>query len=154
MYNYIEMKKGVNYIGVGIGAVIINLEGKMFLSKRGQKAQNEKGKWELPGGAMEFGDSFEETIKREVKEEFSIDIDILDNLDPFNHLIPEEKQHWVALCFICKIKGGIPKILEHHKIEKIGWFTIEEAEKLDLTLPAKHNLMQLKEKYPQGLREV
>ncbi len=48
------MRKGVDYIGVGVGGVIFNDEGKVFLAKRGAAARNEAGKWEFPGGAVEF----------------------------------------------------------------------------------------------------
>jgi len=54
--------KGVDYIGVGIGAVLINKEGKIFLSKRGKKARNERGKWEMPGGGLKFDEGFDETL--------------------------------------------------------------------------------------------
>lgn len=145
------MKRGVDYIGVGIGAVIVNREGKVFLSKRGDKAQNEKGKWELPGGALEFGETFEETIIREMKEEFDITVEIMDTLEPFNHRIPDEHQHWVALCFICKLISGTPKILEPHKSTQIRWFAISELDKLPLTLTARHRLKQIRQKYPRGI---
>jgi len=51
------MKKGIDYIGIGIGAVIINKDKKIFLSQRGKNARNEKGRWECPGGGLEFGDT-------------------------------------------------------------------------------------------------
>ena len=63
------MKKGVDYIGVGVGAAIFNREGKLFLTLRGKKAKNERGKWEIPGGGVEFGETFEQALKRELKEE-------------------------------------------------------------------------------------
>jgi 8-oxo-dGTP diphosphatase len=145
------MKRGVDYIGVGVGAVLVNHEGKVFLSKRGKHARNEKGKWELPGGALEFGDTIEETIIREMKEEFDITVKIVDRLEPFNHIIPEEHQHWVAFCFICVLISGTPKIMEKDKSDEIGWFDLSELDKLPLTIPAKHRLKQLKEKYPKGI---
>src|SRR5690348_8756884 len=71
------MRKGIDYIGVGVGAVLFNREGKIFLSKRGKKSRNERGKWECPGGALEFGESFEDTIQREMEEEFGIKIVVI-----------------------------------------------------------------------------
>ena len=62
------MKKGVDYIGVGVGAVIFNSEGKVFLSKRGPKARNEVGTWEFPGGGVEFGEKLADALVREIKE--------------------------------------------------------------------------------------
>lgn len=106
------MKPGTDYIGVGIGAVIINQEKKIFLAKRGENAQNERGKWECPGGTLEFGESFENTVRREIREEYDIEIKAVELLEVYNHIIPDEKQHWVALAYICVIEKGTPKILE------------------------------------------
>lgn len=139
------MKSGKDYIGVGIGAVILNNEGKIFMSKRGMKSNNEKGKWECPGGTLEFGESFEECLKREIKEEFGIEIELLHQLEPYNHFIPDENQHWVALCFVAKLIKGIPTILEPHKSDAIGWFTREEMEKMDLATYTRKRLQQMKE---------
>lgn len=145
------MKRGKDYIGVGIGAVIINEAGKVFLSKRGKNAQNERGLWECPGGALEYGESFEESVIREIKEEFDFEVEPLTQLEPFNHLIPDEGQHWVALAFICRIKSGTPKIMEQDKSEAIGWFTFAEMEKLALAEPSKMRLQQMKQTYKKAL---
>ena len=139
------MKRGFDYIGVGIGAVVINYKGRLFLSQRGKKAQNERGKWEFPGGALEFGENFETTIIREIKEEFGFEIKTLYQLEPFNHYLPEEHQHWVALCFVCQVVSGGPKILEPEKCQNIGWFTIKAAKQLDLTMTAVQRIKQLEE---------
>lgn len=145
------MKRGVDYIGVGIGAIIINNEGKLLLTKRGLKAQNEIGKWTFPGGTLEFGESFEQCIKREIKEELCVNIEVVKQIAPFNHLIPLEKQHWVALGFICKISHGIPEIQEPEKHETFGWFSLKEAKKLDLNSAALSRIEQLQRDYPHGL---
>lgn len=138
------MKRGIDYIGVGIGAVIINPEGKMLLAKRGQKAKNERGRWEFPGGAVEFGDTMEATIKREMKEELDVEIEVLKLLSPIDHIIPEENQHWVTSTFIAKIVKGAPKIMEQEKCDEIGWFSLEELEKLPLSIASKGSIKQLK----------
>ncbi len=53
------MKKGIDYIGVGVGAIIFNTDGKVFLARRDRKARSELGKWEFPGGGVEFGETLE-----------------------------------------------------------------------------------------------
>ena len=68
--NYKNMKRGVDYIGVGAGAIIFNNEGKVFISQRGPGARNESGKWDFPGGGVEFGERCEDAVVREIKEEF------------------------------------------------------------------------------------
>ena len=144
------MKKGTDYIGVGVGAVIHDGNGKYFLSQRGKQANNERGKWEFPGGGVEFGERLEETAIREMKEEFGIDVEVIENLGVYDHIIPNEKQHWVATSFICRIKKGKPQIMEQDKISNIGWFTIEEAENLELSILGKADINNLKKKYAPG----
>lgn len=148
------MKKGIDYIGVGIGAVIINTEGKIFLSLRGKGVQNEMGKWECPGGGVEFGETMKETIVREIKEEFGFVIEPLYQMAAVDHFLPDEKQHWIAISYICKVKSGKPRILEPEKSEKIGWFSLEEMEKLSLTIPARHRLKELKTRFKNKLSKL
>lgn len=140
------MKSGIDYIGVGVGAAIFDSSGKLFITLRGQKAKNEKGKWELPGGSVEFGETFQNAIRREIKEEFGVEIEIIELLGICDHIIPNEKQHWVAPTFICRIKKGIPKILELGKCAGFGWFTLKETEKLPLSIITKYNVELLKKR--------
>ena len=144
------MKVGVDYIGVGVGAAIFNSERKIFLMLRGAKAKNERGKWDCPGGAVEFGETFEASLKREVREEHNVDIEVIELLGICDHIISEEKQHWVAPTYICKIVKGEPEILEPEKCDEIGWFALDEAEQLPLTLTTSRDIQLLKKKYPEG----
>lgn len=141
------MKKGKDYIGIGVGAIILNKQGKFLLLKRGTKSQNEVGLWGFPGGAVEFGETLAETIKREVKEELGILIKPLKLLSPINHLIPKEKQHWIAAPYLCKLTSGTPKILEPEKNSDIGWFSLKETKKLKLSLVAREAFKEVSEKY-------
>jgi hypothetical protein len=50
-----NMKRGIDYIGVGVGALMVDSEDRLFLSRRGPQAKNERGLWEFPGGSVEFG---------------------------------------------------------------------------------------------------
>ncbi len=138
------MQKGLEYIGVGSGAIIQNAEGKYFLSKRGKKAKNERGTWEFPGGGVEFGDTMEQTIIREFKEEYGADIEVIQLFDAYDHLIPDEKQHWIAISFICEIVNGTPQILEPEKCDAIGWYSFAEMEKMPLSLATQYEVMKLK----------
>jgi len=138
------MKAGIDYIGVGMGALIFNNEGKFLLTKRGQKAKNEKGKWEIPGGALEFGETFSQGLKREIKEELGIEIEVGELLQLCDHIIHDESQHWVSPTYYCKIISGIPTILEPEKCDEIGWFTIQQAEKLDLSIVTLEDIKVMK----------
>ena len=140
------MKKGIDYIGVGVGAVIFDSRGRVFLAKRGREATNESGKWEFPGGGVEFGETLEHAIAREVREEYGIEIVVLGLLDVVNHLIPEERQHWVSPAFLCRLASGTPHIREPHKCDEIGWFAMDGIPEEKLSLASKKSLESLRKR--------
>jgi len=120
------MKRGVDYIGVSVGAMIINDKDEVLLCKRSQRASNERGCWEIPGGAVEFNETLENAIHREIKEELSVDIELLEQFPAANHIIPTDKQHWVPTTFLAKLKkGNTPKIMEPEKCDEIRWFPLD-----------------------------
>src|SRR5260221_10570232 len=98
------MKKGVDYIGVSAGAMIFNDKGELYLAKRSQQCKNQRGCWESPGGDVEYGETLSDAVKREVMEEYGIEINILEQFPAPDEFLPEEKQHWVATTFLAKIK--------------------------------------------------
>lgn len=119
------MKPGKDYIGVGCGALIINDKNETLLVKRALKSNNEAGFWSKPGGTVEFGEIVEDAIKREIKEELGIEIELIRPLAFTNHLIPSENQHWVAFNYLARIVKGKPKSLEPDKIEEVMWFKFD-----------------------------
>lgn len=124
------MKKGVDYIGVSAGAMVFDDKGKLFLSKRSQNCKNERGHWETPGGSVEFGETLEQAIKREMLEEYGTEIEIIEQFPAADHLIPAEGQHWVATTFLARFKPGQePKIMEPDKCDDIGWFSLDNLPK-------------------------
>jgi mutator protein MutT len=124
------MKAGVDYIGVAVGLFIISDKGEVFLTKRSQNTTNERGTWEIPGGKVNFGETLQEAAKREAREEYGIDIKLIEQFPAQNHLIPEEKQHWVPTSFLANIIGNKkPKIMEPDKCDAIGWFSINKLPK-------------------------
>jgi 8-oxo-dGTP diphosphatase len=133
------MKRGIDYIGVGVGAVIVDAQGRLFLARRGPKAKNERGLWEFPGGAVEFGETLAQALKREIFEEYGIQISVGDLLDVADHILRDEGQHWVSPTFICAIVSGEPRICEPGKCSEIAWFTPDQMPE-ELTLVTRINL--------------
>ena len=140
------MKRGVDYIGVGVGAVIINERGELFLARRGPQAKNERGLWEFPGGSVEFGEKLSEALIREMREEFGIEVAVGELLDVVDHILPDEGQHWVSPTFLCSITDGTPQILEPGKCSQIGWFAPQQVPK-NLSLISQANLQNYLNKY-------
>ncbi|HYD34652.1 MAG TPA: NUDIX domain-containing protein [Vitreimonas sp.] len=139
------MHKGIDYIGVGVGAAIFDDQGRLLLARRGPQAKNERGKWEIPGGAVEWGETLHEAIIRETKEELGITIRVKSLINVWDHILPAEKQHWVSPTFICEIVAGTPEIKEPLKCDELGWFTLDEAQKLPLSQITMDDIKYLRE---------
>jgi 8-oxo-dGTP diphosphatase len=139
------MRRGVDYIGVGVGAVIVDDEGRLFLARRGSAVKNERGLWEFPGGAVELGETLAKALRREMREEYGIEIAVGELLDVADHILPDEGQHWVSPAFICTIVSGEPSIQESTKCTEIGWFALEEVPD-DLTQITRVNLAHYRER--------
>lgn len=137
------MKKGVDYIGVGVGAIILNKDGTLFLARRGAEARNEREKWEFPGGSVEFGETLENALIREIHEEYGFAIEVVQLLDVVNHILPREGQHWVSPTYLCRYKNGTPRILEPHKCDDIGWFTLAQLPVNEMTQASQQSLSSL-----------
>ena len=146
----LEMKRGVDYIGVGVGALIVDERGRLFLARRGPKAKNERGLWEFPGGSVELGERLVDALKREIREEYGVEIEVGELLDVVDHILPEEGQHWVSPTFICRIASGEPVVREPEKCSEIGWFSPGQVP-TDLTVISRENLenyVKLKDRIP------
>lgn len=140
------MRRGIDYIGVGVGAILINPEGKLFLSRRGPNAKNERGLWEFPGGSVEFGETLAEALRREMREEYGIEIEVGELLDIVDHILPEEHQHWISPTFICRISHGEPIIREPGKCSQIGWFRPDEIP-AKLSQISRENLQHYRDRF-------
>ena len=53
-------------------------------------------------------------------------IEVDELLTVFDHILPDEKQHWVSPTYICHVVDGEPKILEAEKCSAIGWFAVDQ----------------------------
>jgi mutator protein MutT len=139
------LKRGIDYIGVGVGALIVDSQGRIFLARRGPAAKNERGLWEFPGGSVEFGERLADALKREMREEYGIEIAVGELLDVVDHILPEEGQHWVSPTYLCRILSGTPTIREPGKCTEIAWFAPANAPR-DLTVITRENLAHYRRK--------
>ena len=116
------MKPGKDFIGVGCGAIIINNRNEVLLLKRSSSSGTEPGTWSRPGGQVEHGEIAEEAVKREIKEELGIDIEVMRFLE-MTQMIKEGK-HWIALGFLAKHVSGEPRNTEPDKHDEVKWFPL------------------------------
>ena len=126
--------------------MVFNEEGDVFLAQRGPKATNERGCWEFPGGRVEFGERLAEAIRREISEEYGMNIEVVEQLCAVDHLLPDEHQHWVAITFLARYVSGGPCILEPEKCTSIGWFSLSDLPQ-PLSVASSENITYYKAKH-------
>ena len=130
------MKPGKDYIGVGVGAFILNDKGEVLLMRRGLN-KSMPGAWIIPGGKVDFNETLSDAVKRETLEEIGVEIEIDGQLPAFDHIIADEGEHWVTSIFTARITNGTPVNKEPEKCDEIGWFALD-ALPSPLTGPAQY----------------
>jgi len=96
----------------------------VLIGKRKLTNEHQPGKWEFPGGKMEEGETIDETIIREFKEELDI------NIYPFHELRTLEEKNIEFTPMMVRLLGGKAKLLEH---DEIKFVKKNEFFKADLT---------------------
>ena len=130
---------------VGVGAVVI-CDGKILLEKR--KNEPGKGKWSIPGGLVELGESVEQTVTREVKEETGLEVEKPEHIDVVDNVVRDDngeiKYHFVIIDYFVKLKGGTLKA--QSDAEELKWIPLNDAEKYDLTKTFREFLQRNRQK--------
>ncbi len=101
---------------VWVGALIENSNNKFLFLKRSKNSSWEPGRWQLPGGMMEWGEKPLETLAREVTEETGIDnLKGVGLLDTFTEqLIANGKNyHMLEMLYLAKADGDVRLSHEH-----------------------------------------
>jgi 8-oxo-dGTP diphosphatase len=140
------LKKFGNKLRIRVSAIIIQ-NNKILLLK--QKTNTAIGYlWLPPGGSLQFGESIEQAIAREVLEESNLKIQLSDFYTLTEYI--KAPLHAVELFYICKIMDGNAQLgidpeLENEQIlEEIAWLGIAEIEKIPAD--AKHQVLKQSEK--------
>ena len=98
-----------------VTAGIVHKDGRLLIAQR-RKGSDLAYKWEFPGGKIEPGESPEECIKRELREELGIETEVEDIYHAFFYDYPEFRV--LLLCYRCIILSGEPCPLE---CESVKW---------------------------------
>ncbi len=128
-----------------VGILIFNQESKIFL----MLSPKWRGKYGLPGGHIEYGETMEEAAKREIKEETGLDIFDIEFLMVQECIFSEEfykKKHFVFLDYIAKTKDTNVILDGREGIEYV-WTTVDEALKLRLNPYTRNTILEYKKKY-------
>lgn len=119
---------------IRVSAAVIHKDGKIFATQRGYGEY--KGKWEFPGGKREEGESGEEALKREIKEELDsiINIETLICTTDFDY----PTFHLTMDVYLASLVEGKLTLLEH---EDAKWVSLDSIDSLDW-LPADWSVIE------------
>lgn len=123
-----QLKKGEDYIGNCVVFFCHDGSGKFLMSKRNANCRDEHGTWDPGGGGIEFGQSVEDAIRTEIREEYCTDVLGIEFLG-YRDVHREhhgKKTHWVALDFKVLVDSSKVENGEPHKLDEIGWFTLDQ----------------------------
>jgi 8-oxo-dGTP diphosphatase len=95
---------------VGVGAVVVD-QGRVLLVQRGHEPS--KGKWSLPGGMLELGESLTQGVIREVHEETGLHVETIELVELIDRIHRESgasgdkvRYHYVIADYLCRVVGG------------------------------------------------
>lgn len=106
---------------IEVVAALITADNKIFATQRGYGEY--KDGWEFPGGKIEPGETPQNALAREIKEELDTDISVGDLLTTIEYDYP--KFHLSMQCFWCSISDGTPVLKEH---EAARWLSADQLD--------------------------
>jgi 8-oxo-dGTP diphosphatase len=127
------MKKQIFPVVIGV----IKKNGKYLLTKR-QSPKKEWNKWQFPGGGLEFFETLEDAVKREIKEETGVEILKVEFIPKVFEIIrPKDNWHGLLFVFRCFPKENNFSVRINSEASEYGWFSFQEILKLDSLLGTK-----------------
>ncbi|MEO8863143.1 MAG: NUDIX domain-containing protein [Candidatus Saccharimonadales bacterium] len=121
--------KGKSFVGITVAFLCHDGKGNLLLSKRSQNARDERGRWDNGGGGLKHGEAVEAGLRREVKEEYSVEpisTEFINYFDVFRTDDDAQPTHWLAMCFAVLVDSSKVKIGEPDMIDELGWFTLDK----------------------------
>lgn len=124
---------------VGVGGVIVD-RGRTVLIRRGTEPL--LGQWSIPGGTIEIGETIEEAVRRELREETGLEVRVLELIELFDRIylengtapardIRKPRYHYVIADYLCELVGGEPRA--GSDVTDLAFAREEELAKFHLT---------------------
>ena len=117
---------------VGVGAVILD-EDRVLLIQRGGSTL--PGKWSIPGGLVELGETTREAVRREIAEECGLEIELVDVCGVLDRVVRDPagrvRYHWVLVDFLAVVRGGT--LCAGDDAADARWVLLDDVEQYDTT---------------------
>ncbi len=94
-------------------------DGKFIMMQR--KGAHGEGTWSVPGGHLEYGESWEESIRREIMEEVGVEVANIRLMTATNDIFEGDQKHYISLWMECDWVSGEPKLMEPDKSIDLLW---------------------------------
>jgi mutator protein MutT len=108
-----------------VSAIIVNEQQEVLLAVRGIEPY--RGKLDLPGGFLQEGEHPDEGIKREIREELGVDVELADNLGIIMDRYGQGGDSTLNITFVAKISGGTPHAADD--VARITWVNSKEVKR-------------------------
>ena len=117
---------------VGVGAVILDGDRVLLIQRGGATLP---GKWSLPGGLVELGETTRQAVCREIGEECGLEIELVDVCGVLDRVVHDEhgrvRYHWVLVDFLAVARGGT--LCAGDDAADARWVRIDEVGQYDTT---------------------
>jgi mutator protein MutT len=117
---------------VGVGVILV-CEGRILLAKR--KNEPGKDKWSVPGGIVELGETLEQTVVREAREETGLIVEEPEPIDVISQVTLDEnskiKYHFIIIDYFVRFKNAAAEA--GSDVGELEWVALDQVEKKDLT---------------------
>lgn len=119
--------------------MVVSKDNKILLVRH--KKGNQRY-WVLPGGRLEYGETFEECAVRELKEETGLDVEFERFLFLSEAIAPDRSRHIVNIFIKAKVVGGTMKLGDEPVLAGVDFMPLEDLEKLTLFPPVSAEILE------------
>lgn len=134
---------------VGVGGIVFQ-DDRVLLVKRGKEPG--LGKWSIPGGAVDLGETVKSALQREIEEETGLLVEVLDLVEIFERIIPDAQgkilYHYVLLDYWCGMKSG--RLRAQSDAADAGFFSVFSLETMNLPRETAEVIRKAFEKYQKN----
>lgn len=135
MSPFTEMREYPERPILAVGGVVVH-EGRVLLIRRGQRPL--EGRWSIPGGIVELGETIADAVGRELKEETGVCVRVLDLIEIYEKVARDEvgaaQYHFVILDYRCEFVEGTA--VAGGDVTEAAWVSESELPKMGLTKAA------------------